>query len=144
MFKAGLIGTAADHPVSIDAVHWLLGQLAGTTAGGAEEGRFAVLANSQRRQHLVEKAFELVAQRQVRFHDLRHSSATIALAAGVDLKFVSERLGHTTIAEYSRPLPASGSNHARSGGTKDQRRFPTWRKICGKTGVKAVDDNATH
>ncbi|HWB49975.1 MAG TPA: site-specific integrase [Stellaceae bacterium] len=35
---------------------------------------------------------------RVRFHDLRHSSATIALAAGVDLKLVSERLGHTTIA----------------------------------------------
>jgi integrase len=35
---------------------------------------------------------------KVRFHDLRHSSATIALAAGVDLKLVSERLGHTTIA----------------------------------------------
>jgi len=35
---------------------------------------------------------------KVRFHDLRHSSATIALAAGVDLKLVSERLGHATIA----------------------------------------------
>jgi len=35
---------------------------------------------------------------KVRFHDLRHSSATIALAAGVDLKLVSERLDHTTIA----------------------------------------------
>jgi integrase len=34
----------------------------------------------------------------IRFHDLRHSSATIALAAGVDLKLVSERLGHKTIA----------------------------------------------
>ena len=32
----------------------------------------------------------------VRLHDLRHSAATIALAAGVDIKVVSEQLGHTT------------------------------------------------
>ncbi|HZO32355.1 MAG TPA: site-specific integrase [Chloroflexota bacterium] len=32
-----------------------------------------------------------------RFHDLRHASASIALAAGVDLKVISQRLGHSTI-----------------------------------------------
>ncbi|WP_368052576.1 tyrosine-type recombinase/integrase [Micromonospora sp. HUAS LYJ1] len=31
-----------------------------------------------------------------RLHDLRHSAATIALAAGVDIKVVSEQLGHST------------------------------------------------
>lgn len=30
----------------------------------------------------------------VRFHDLRHGSATLSLAAGVDMKIVSETLGH--------------------------------------------------
>ena len=34
----------------------------------------------------------------VRFHDLRHASATVALAAGVDMKTTSTRLGHSTIA----------------------------------------------
>jgi integrase len=32
----------------------------------------------------------------VRVHDLRHGAATIALDAGVDIKVVSEQLGHTT------------------------------------------------
>lgn len=33
-----------------------------------------------------------------RFHDLRHTAATLMLKAGVPLKVVSEMLGHTTIA----------------------------------------------
>lgn len=34
----------------------------------------------------------------IRFHDLRHTSASIALAAGVAMKTVSDRLGHSTTA----------------------------------------------
>jgi integrase len=34
----------------------------------------------------------------VRFHDLRHGSATLSLAAGVDIKIVQEMLGHSTSA----------------------------------------------
>lgn len=36
--------------------------------------------------------------RRIRLHDLRHSSATLALQAGVHPKIVSERLGHATVA----------------------------------------------
>ena len=35
---------------------------------------------------------------QVRFHDLRHSYATLALERGVDSKTVSMNLGHATVA----------------------------------------------
>ncbi len=46
----------------------------------------------------------------LRFHDLRHTSATIALASGVHPKIVQERLGHTTISvtldTYSHVLPS--------------------------------------
>jgi len=30
----------------------------------------------------------------IRYHDLRHGAATMSLAAGVDMKVVSETLGH--------------------------------------------------
>lgn len=33
---------------------------------------------------------------RIRLHDLRHTWATLALAAGVDVKIVSERLGHSS------------------------------------------------
>ncbi len=46
----------------------------------------------------------------IRFHDLRHTSASIALAAGVAMKVVSERLGHSTIGItadlYTHVVPA--------------------------------------
>jgi len=32
----------------------------------------------------------------IRLHDLRHTWATLALVAGVDIKIVSERLGHSS------------------------------------------------
>ncbi|HHW17407.1 MAG TPA: site-specific integrase [Firmicutes bacterium] len=34
----------------------------------------------------------------IRIHDLRHTSASLALSAGVGLKTVSERLGHSSIS----------------------------------------------
>ncbi|MEU0559377.1 site-specific integrase [Dactylosporangium sp. NPDC006015] len=44
--------------------------------------------------------FRLLARKAgmppVRLHDLRHSAATIALDAGIDIKVVSEQLGHST------------------------------------------------
>ena len=33
----------------------------------------------------------------IRFHDLRHTHATILLFLGVDIKTISERLGHADI-----------------------------------------------
>jgi integrase len=46
---------------------------------------------------------------RIRLHDVRHSYATAALAAGVPPKVISERLGHATIAitmdTYSNVIP---------------------------------------
>ena len=46
----------------------------------------------------------------IRFHDLRHTHATMALQAGIHPRVVSERLGHSTVTmtldTYSHVLPA--------------------------------------
>jgi integrase len=34
----------------------------------------------------------------IRFHDLRHSCASLLLQAGIDVKTISERLGHSNVA----------------------------------------------
>jgi integrase len=71
----------------------------------------------------VSRHFDQVVQRvglpRIRFHDLRHSSATLGLAAGETLKEVSARLGHAGIAItadiYADVLPefARRSTHRR-------------------------------
>lgn len=47
--------------------------------------------------------------REIRFHDLRHTSATLLLSAGISIKVVSERLGHKdiaiTLSTYAHALP---------------------------------------
>lgn len=46
----------------------------------------------------------------LRFHDLRHSAATLLLSMGVHVKVVQEILGHSTITmtadTYSHVLPS--------------------------------------
>ena len=50
----------------------------------------------------------------MRFHDLRHSYATLSLAAGEDLATVSSNLGHSNIATtanvYAHVLPRTKRN----------------------------------
>ena len=61
----------------------------------------------------ISKKFGLLLQRadlpKLRFHDLRHTAATLLLQAGVHPKVVSERLGHATVSltldRYSHVLP---------------------------------------
>jgi integrase len=61
----------------------------------------------------VTKRFQQIAQDtglgHLRFHDLRHTAATLMLSAGTHPKIVSERLGHATINitldTYSHVLP---------------------------------------
>ena len=55
---------------------------------------------------------------RVRFHDLRHTCATLLLSRGVHLKFVQELLGHSSIAmtldRYSHWIPPMGDQTARA------------------------------
>ncbi len=55
---------------------------------------------------------------KIRFHDLRHTCATLLLGRGVHAKFVQELLGHANIAitldTYSHVLPGMGDQTARA------------------------------
>jgi integrase len=67
----------------------------------------------EERQNLVRRHFHPILTRaglpQIRFHDLRHTAATLLLSLGSHPKVVQERLGHSTIAVtmdvYSHILP---------------------------------------
>lgn len=56
------------------------------------------------------KHVKTAALPMIRLHDLRHTHATLALAANVHPKVVSERLGHSTVSTtldtYSHAIPA--------------------------------------
>jgi integrase len=72
------------------------------------------------RHNLIQRSFRPLLEKaglpRVRFHDLRHTCATILLARGVHAKFVQELLGHATIAitldTYSHVLPGMGNSTA--------------------------------
>ena len=70
--------------------------------------------NPLRRSHFHAYQFKPLLKRtklpDIRFHDLRHTSATMLLSAGVHPKVVQERLGHAqisvTLDTYSHVLPS--------------------------------------
>ncbi|MGH3258095.1 MAG: tyrosine-type recombinase/integrase [Streptosporangiaceae bacterium] len=80
----------------------------------------------------------------IRLHDLRHGAASLALAAGADLKVVQDMLGHSSIVltadTYTSVLPEVAHKVAEDiasliiaagcliPGTQERRR-PAWRKL---------------
>jgi integrase len=73
-----------------------------------------------RRDNLHDKHWKPLLKRSglpdVRFHDLRHTCATLLLTKGVHPKIVSEMLGHSSIAitldTYSHVIPGMGDGAA--------------------------------
>lgn len=69
---------------------------------------------------LVSQTFERLVRKsglpRIRFHDLRHTHATLGLAAHIHPKVMSERLGHSSITItldlYSHAIPALGADAA--------------------------------
>jgi integrase len=59
---------------------------------------------------IFKKALAAVGVPAIRFHDMRHTVATILLSRGVHVKVVSEMLGHATIVltlnTYSHGIPS--------------------------------------
>ena len=66
---------------------------------------------------IVSQLFDRIVRRsnvpRVRFHDLRHTHASLLIADGVPIKVVSERLGHAhpsfTMHTYQHLLPGMSS-----------------------------------
>ncbi len=75
---------------------------------------FCTLAGTHLRPgHVVDEFKKLLKKAglpAIRFHDLRHSAATLLLSLGVHAKVVQEMLGHTQISMtmdiYSHVLPS--------------------------------------
>jgi integrase len=73
-------------------------------------------------ENLVKRSFKPLLKRaglpEIRFHDLRHTCATLLLGSGVHPKLVQELLGHAAIAltldTYSHFLPSMGDQTARA------------------------------
>lgn len=68
------------------------------------------LIHPDRFHNLFERHVREARLPRIRFHDLRHTHASLALQAGIHPKVVSERLGHASIAitmdTYSHAIPA--------------------------------------
>jgi integrase len=56
------------------------------------------------------RIIEKIPVRPIRFYDLRHTSATLLLQAGVNVKVIAERLGHSdpamTLRAYAHVIPS--------------------------------------
>lgn len=74
----------------------------------------------------------------IRLHDLRHGAATLALAGGVDMKVVSEMLGHSSIKitsdTYTSVLPEIAKDAAEAAA----KLVPLQRKAEAEAHAKAV------
>ncbi|HET6752461.1 MAG TPA: site-specific integrase [Jiangellaceae bacterium] len=72
------------------------------TVGAYQENNlvFAQEDGSPIPEHRITFGFQKLARRhglpRMRFHDARHTAASIALESGIDIKIVSDQLGHST------------------------------------------------
>lgn len=102
--------------------HWILELLraineqqdAGPADSIASDSIFKTASgNPINKRNLVTRHFRPILEQarlpKIRLYDLRHTAATLAVAAGVPVKVVSEQLGHASIAftldVYSHVLP---------------------------------------
>ena len=73
-----------------------------------------------RSQNVLRRSFfpilEAAELPRIRFHDLRHTAATLMLSQGINAKVVSETLGHATVGftldSYTHVLPSMGRDAA--------------------------------
>jgi integrase len=89
-------------------------------AAWAETGRvFTCPAGRPLSGQYVSQRFEVLAYLAglppIRFHDLRHGAASLAKAAGLDTKYISELLGHSRISFTDKTISTVPGNHKERG-----------------------------
>lgn len=64
-----------------------------------------------------QRYLRLTGAGRLRFHDLRHTHASLLIAAGLHPRLIMERLGHSSISvtmdRYGHLFPAAGKEAAR-------------------------------
>lgn len=86
---------------------------------------------------LIRRSFKPILRKaelpDIRFHDLRHTCASLLLAAGENMKVVQELLGHsrfsTTADTYAHTLP---DQHRRAAETMDRILNPRGSRVAHK------------
>jgi len=82
------------------------------------------------RPEYATRHFQALAERSglpaIRLHDLRHTNASLALEAGVEMKVVSERLGHSQISVTADLYTHVSNTVGRAAAEKSQGR---WRRL---------------
>ncbi|MBQ9059215.1 MAG: site-specific integrase [Atopobiaceae bacterium] len=109
----------------------------------SERGEWVNLANFERwwRSFREEAGFD-----GLRFHELRHSQATLLLANGTDLKTVQDRMGHAngaiTLNWYAHAIPENDQKAAQLVG--NLFGTPPKRTQRGQSKIINLAENSTH
>ena len=144
---------SARRPIDLDPTTvgvltaWRTWQTAERAAAGLEpaEWMFTDLHGAPIHPQAMSQTFERIVRRApvptIRFHDLRHTHATLLMGAGVPPKVVSERLGHSrasfTEDAYKHVLPGMQADAARlfaalvaDPASTGDARWKTWKKTA--------------
>ena len=79
--------------------------------------------------HMLQRVLKRAGLPRIRFHDLRHTFATMALQNGVDVKTVSSMLGHYS-AGFTLDTYAHVTTDAQ--GVRPYTSWPTSRAACAR------------
>src|SRR5215217_6033596 len=92
--------------------------MAGSRTGFCFRSRYPHQPHQPSKAHVASLLERAGLPADTRFHDLRHTCATLLLGKGVHPKFVQELLGHANIAitldTYSQEIPDMGDATARA------------------------------
>jgi len=85
-------------------------------------------------------AVEIAGLAPLRFHDLRHTAAALAIHAGAHPKAIGDRLGHSSINQRRYPIIHANLVFCTPSVRDDSRSFATSRGISAESRRGQEDD----